>query len=76
MNITKNLGLAEGFWLMKGDRVRLKKELDAVGEVLSVDLDCYPLNVYGVTTAQVLWDDVGEVPDIQWTNKLEKIEEQ
>lgn len=54
-----NLGLAEGFWLMKGDRVRLKKELDAVGEVLSVDLDCYPLNVFGVTIAQVLWDDAG-----------------
>jgi hypothetical protein len=71
-----NFSQAEGFWLTKGDKVRLKKELEAVGTVLSVDLDCYPLNVYGVTTAQILWDDAGGVPDIQWTNKLEKVEEQ
>lgn len=66
---------AKGFWLKRGDRIRHKIEQEAEGKVLSVDLDCYPLNVYGVTTAQVLWDDAEGVPDIQWTNKLEKVED-
>lgn len=64
----------EPFWLQPQDRVRLKREPDAVGTVLSVDLDCYPLSEYGITTAEVIWDDaVDGVIDIQWTNKLELI---
>lgn len=67
------------FWLQKGDRVCHIKEPEISGTILEIDLDCYPLHEYGVTTARVRWDDdEGEYPlseyDIQWTNKLMKIE--
>lgn len=63
----------EPFWLQPQDRVRHKREPQALGTVLSVDLDCYPLHEYGVTTAEVLWNDADGVTDIQWTNKLELV---
>jgi len=63
----------EKFWLQPQARVRLKIEPETMGTVLSVDLDCYPLEVYGVTTAKVLWDDAEGEVDIQWSNKLELV---
>lgn len=58
------------------DRVVHKKDNSCLGTVVSVDIDCYPLEEYGVTTCQVLWDDAEDgVTDTQWTNKLEKVKE-
>lgn len=64
----------EHFWLKLGDRVIHIGEPGA-GTVVSIDIDCYLLERYGVTTCQVLWDDSPDgATDTQWTNKLEKIE--
>lgn len=67
----------EGFWLKAGDRVEHIKEPGFPGTVIEIDLDCYPLHVYGVTTCCVRWDDAeeGEEDAINWTNKLAKVEE-
>lgn len=66
--------------LKAGDRVAHIKEPHLPGTVVSIDLDCYPLEVYGVTTCRVFWDDEEgyqseDDADIQWTNKLVKVEE-
>lgn len=60
---------------MKGDRVLQKPDPFILGTVESVDLDCCPLEEYGVTTAKIKWDDSLGFTDTKWTNKLEKIED-
>ena len=66
------------FWLQKGDRIEHIKEPGLTGRIMEIDLDCYPLYEYGVTTARIQWDDYeytsSDQWDIQWSNKLIKIE--
>lgn len=58
-----------------GTRVVHKGE-PGFGTIKAIDFDCYPLNVYGVTTVEVEWDDCpGKPYDIQWTNKLWIVED-
>lgn len=54
-----------------GDRVAHLCDPDVVGYVRQIDTDCYPLEVYGVTTCLVEWNNAEPgILDIQWTNKL------
>lgn len=39
------------------DRVVHKKDDSSAGTVISVDLDCYLFEKYGIATCQVLWMD-------------------
>jgi hypothetical protein len=72
--VDENPDQANEFWLKVGDRVAWKPDPVVLGTVKSVDLDCYPLEKYGITTANIEWDDCAGSIDIQWTNKLEKVE--
>ena len=53
-----------------GDKVYHVKEIGIVGEILSIDDAC---GENDITTCTVMWEDSDE-PDIQWTNKLVKVE--
>lgn len=58
-----------------GDRVHHVKEPMWTGTIVHLDSI---ITGYDVTTALVVWDDAapGDEPDIQWTNKLCKREEE
>ena len=58
------------FWLQVGDRVTHIKDAGSSGTVTHIDDNL--IEGYSVTTCLVVWDGCDE-PDIQWTNKLEKI---
>ncbi len=57
--------------LKVGDRVELIKEPGLVGVVTKIDQNLLDLG-YAATTCCVLWDG-HEEPDVQWTNKLERL---
>jgi hypothetical protein len=63
------------FDLKNGDKVEHCKDPGIEGIVVGIDLDSYPYIAYGVTTCSVIWSDDPNLVDIQWTNKLIKIEE-
>lgn len=54
-----------------GDRVGLINEPNTIGAIISIDQDCYPLEMYGITTCEIHWDDADDgINDVQWTNKI------
>lgn len=70
----KRQELFDTFCLQVGDKVELIKEPEEYGTVISIDFNSYPFYEYGVTTCEVQWEDnpKGQL-DIQWTNKLVKV---
>lgn len=63
--------LISDFWLQIGDKVQHVKDPGEWGKIASIDWNLIHAG-YGVTTCGVIWDG-GDVEDIQWTNKLEKV---
>jgi hypothetical protein len=56
-------------WFTEKDRVELVREPGCLGTVVHVDR-----NIEDPTTVEIRWDEAPETTDIQWSNKLRKIE--